>query len=85
MTFQLGRDGVRDFDFLHALVGGFVDGIGEFLGDDEKAGRPVRVRFRWSDITPSAARWEQAFSVDDGAAWEMNWIMTFARRQPNGD
>jgi hypothetical protein len=67
------------------LVGSFVDGVGEFLGDDEEAGRPVRVRFRWSDITPSAARWEQAFSVDDGATWETNWIMTFARMHPSDD
>ena len=44
------------------LVGKFIDGVGEFFGDDEHVGRPVRVRFRWSGVTPAAARWEQAFS-----------------------
>ena len=38
-------------------------------------GRPILVRFLWSDITDSTCRWEQAFSTDDGATWEVNWIM----------
>jgi hypothetical protein len=60
--------------------GGFAHGAGEFSGDDTEGGRPVRVRYRWSDIDSGAPRWEQAFSTDDGAAWEVNWIMAFARR-----
>ncbi|MDP9365473.1 MAG: hypothetical protein M3Q10_14825 [Chloroflexota bacterium] len=62
------------------VLGRFADGVGEFIGDDRHEGRPVRVRFRWSDIGPTAARWEQAFSADGGATWETNWIMRFARR-----
>lgn len=61
------------------VVGGFRDGQGEFFGDDEHAGTPVRVRFVWSRITPRSARWEQAFSADDGASWELNWVMDFSR------
>ncbi len=63
------------------VVGSFEDGVGEFFGEDQEGGVPVRVRFRWSDITPNAARWEQAFSVDDGATWEINWINAFSRTQ----
>jgi hypothetical protein len=59
--------------------GRFTDGVGEFFGDDEHAGRPVRVRFRWSGITATNARWEQAFSSDGGETWETNWIMEFTR------
>jgi hypothetical protein len=42
-------------------------------------GRPIVVRFTWSSITPTGARWEQAFSPDGGRTWEKNWIMTMTR------
>ncbi|MCQ4165543.1 hypothetical protein [Tahibacter harae] len=61
------------------VVGGFADGVGTFLSDDEWKGTPVKVRFRWSHITPTSARWEQAFSTDDGKSWEINWSMRFTR------
>jgi hypothetical protein len=59
--------------------GKFKDGVGTFLGDDVFNGRPIRVRFIWSEITAASARWEQAFSDDGGATWETNWIMRFER------
>ena len=42
-------------------------------------GRPILVRFLWSDITATTCRWEQAFSTDGGATWEVNWVMTSTR------
>lgn len=62
------------------MVGRFTGGRGEFYGEDTVDGRPVKVRFIWSQITPVSAKWEQAFSVDDGRTWETNWIMEFSRR-----
>jgi hypothetical protein len=59
--------------------GGFDKGIGTFHGDDEFAGRPIRVRLIWSRITEKSARWEQAFSTDEGNSWETNWFMDFTR------
>jgi hypothetical protein len=59
--------------------GRFDHGIGSFFADDTLAGRPVKVRFLWSDIEADRARWEQAFSADGGANWETNWIMNFER------
>lgn len=59
--------------------GGFEDGVGTFIGDDTFDGRPIKVRFRWSMITPTSAHWDQAFSPDDGVNWEPNWYMDFAR------
>lgn len=59
--------------------GGFSNGVGEFVGDDMLRGQPIIVRFRWSEITANSARWEQAFSPDGGASWEVNWWMEFAR------
>ena len=64
---------------LPPVRGSFVDGIGTFFGDDEHAGTPVRVRYIWSGITPTAARWEQAFSADGEQSWETNWIMQLQR------
>jgi hypothetical protein len=59
--------------------GGFQDGIGTFIGDDVLNGRPIKVRFRWTAITATSAHWEQAFSPDGGASWEVNWTMQFTR------
>lgn len=59
--------------------GGFEDGVGTFYGEDVFEGRPIRVRFLWSDVTPTSARWSQAFSEDGGETWETNWTMDFIR------
>ncbi len=59
--------------------GSFENGIGLFYGNDIEGGVPVKVIFRWSDITPTSATWEQRFSADDGSTWETNWFMHFTR------
>ncbi|MFI6403736.1 hypothetical protein [Streptomyces sp. NPDC050548] len=61
------------------VTGRFEGGRGEFYGDDTHDGKDVRVRFVWSGVFASGARWEQAFSVDDGASWMTNWTMDFTR------
>lgn len=60
------------------VVGGFTGDRGEFYGEDEHDGRPVKVRFIWTRLGRDAARWEQAFSFD-GQPWETNWIMELTR------
>ncbi|MBA0098663.1 hypothetical protein WH218_06270 [Stenotrophomonas indicatrix] len=72
-----GRDPTR----IGAPVrGGFVDGVGTFMGDDQLRGQPIRTRVIWSRITSRSARWEQAASADGGATWETNWISDFERQ-----
>ena len=61
------------------VVGGFADGVGTFVGADTFDGRPILVRFTWSEVDTDAPRWEQAFSADGGATWEVNWVMRFTR------
>ena len=48
-------------------------------GPDEFQGRPILARYMWHSIRDDSAVWEQAFSTDDGASWETNWIMTWTR------
>ena len=61
------------------VVGRFEGGRGEFFARDKHGDMPVLVRFTWGDITDRSARWDQAFSVDDGKTWETNWVMEFTR------
>ncbi|MEU9664237.1 hypothetical protein AB0E25_01390 [Streptomyces bobili] len=61
------------------VVGRFTGGRGEFHGEDTYDGKEVRVRFVWSGVSATTARWEQAFSADGGDTWVTNWIMDFTR------
>lgn len=61
------------------VTGHFTDGVGAFYGPDTHNGVPVLVRYLWQDIKPDSCQWEQAFSTDDGATWEINWIMDMTR------
>jgi hypothetical protein len=65
---------------LPPQVGRFdEDGRGEFFSDDVYNGQKVKVVYVWFDITEDSARWEQAFSPDDGVTWEANWTAEFRR------
>jgi hypothetical protein len=61
------------------VVGRFDNGVGTFYSDDILDGKQIRTRFIWAYITPTSARWEQAYSSDAGKTWETNWIMEFQR------
>lgn len=64
------------------VVGRFDGDEGLFEGDDVFEGRPIRVRYRWTRRGEDTARWEQSFSADGGATWELNWVMDFERLLP---
>jgi hypothetical protein len=59
------------------VVGTFENDIGTFLAQDTLDGRPILVRFSWDKRQPQTPKWEQAFSPDNGATWETNWVMSF--------
>lgn len=61
------------------VYGAFKDGVGTFTGDDTLDGKPIKVRFQWTEMKANSAHWEQAFSPDGGATWEVNWRMQFTR------
>jgi len=72
-----GRDPSGDLD--PPVRGRFKDGVGTFYSDDTLRGKPIKVRFTWSDIAESAAHWEQAYSGDGGKTWETNWTAEFSK------
>jgi hypothetical protein len=61
------------------VVGGFEGRKGTFFSEDSFGGRPIRVRTTYEPLDRGTAEWTQAFSVDAGASWETNWIMSFRR------
>ena len=76
ITYGLDRDSGR---IQAPLSGRFDAKLGEFYGDDTEAGRTIRVRHRYINLSTTTCRWEQAFSVDSGTSWEANWIIDFKR------
>jgi hypothetical protein len=66
-----------------AVYGGFHDRVGEFYGDDQLGGHPIKVRFLIHRQGPDRAEFEQAFSSDNGVTWETNWIAVDRRVGPH--
>ena len=64
------------------VVGRFENGVGTFYADDHFKGKPIRVRFLWTQHSDTP-HWEQAFSTDGGTTWETNWTMDFTRQAMN--
>jgi hypothetical protein len=57
------------------ITGGFAGGShGVFYGRDTWDGRPIVVRFVIDVIDAQTVHFEQAFSANAGADWEVNWI-----------
>jgi len=61
------------------VYGGYKDGKGVFHGQDTVDDRVVWVRFEISVISPTSARFEQAYSADGGRSWIVNWVATDTR------
>jgi hypothetical protein len=61
------------------VVGSFEADSGTFVGKDVFKGRPITMRFRWHEVHGPRPHWDQAFSTDSGATWEINWRNYFTR------
>lgn len=55
-------------------LGRFKDGRVDFYDQESINGKTLLVRFSMWGITPGTAQSEQAFSIDGGKTWEINWI-----------
>jgi hypothetical protein len=60
-------------------IGAFKNGRADFYDYEPINGRSVLVRFSIWGITADTAQSEQAFSVDGGKTWEVNWINKYER------
>ncbi len=58
----------------HFSGGQGEDWQGEFYSQDSLDGRPIFIRFAWTNIATAHPHFEQAFSSDGGKTWEVNWI-----------
>jgi hypothetical protein len=55
-------------------VGEFKNGVGKFYDHESLYGKMTLVRYVWSKTDSAAPHFEQAFSLDGGETWEVNWI-----------
>jgi hypothetical protein len=55
-------------------IGDFYDGHGDFYTTDTIHGKTTLVRYDWSRTSTGTPHFEQAFSLDGGKTWEVNWI-----------
>jgi hypothetical protein len=62
------------------MTGDFRDGRGIFHGQDTLGGRSILVRFVITKAANDVYRFEQSFSNDAGATWELNWVATDTKR-----
>lgn len=69
----------RDGQLGPPMIGGFQKGRGEFYNQESLDGKPIFVRFIFSEISTSHFKLEQAFSGDGGKSWETNWVASFTR------
>jgi hypothetical protein len=61
------------------VIGRFDGDEGVFTGRDTFKGQDIAVRFRWHEIHGPRPHWDQGFSTDGGATWEINWRNYFTR------
>ena len=61
-------------------IGQFQNGHGDFYAMDIQNDHSVLVRFDWTGINGKSPHFEQAFSIDGGKSWEVNWITDQTRK-----
>lgn len=65
--------------------GRFAHGSGEFYGQETFDDQMILVRFVINDVTETSCRFQQSFSADGGASWELNWVAVDSRPVPTVD
>jgi hypothetical protein len=76
------KNGVMD---TSPQVGQFKNGRGEFYGTDTLNGKPIYVRFVWTNTDTDTPHFEQSYSDDGGKTWEVNWTTDQTRMSDASD
>lgn len=74
--------GADDGQLNPPTIGAFHDGTGQLYGTDTYKGRNVLLRGTWSDITPDAHTYSEAYSEDGGKTWAPVFIAHLTRLRP---
>lgn len=61
------------------MIGEFTHGKGEFYDQEPFNGKAIFVRWVQTSSSPNSCRFEQSFSKDGGATWEVNWVNVYTR------
>ena len=68
-----------DMGLIPQVKGKFIDGVGEFFGEEDFNGKKVKLRFFWKKNVNGSPYWEQAYFDENKQEWETNWTMNFSR------
>lgn len=74
-----GKDGLLDVP----QIGQFNQGHGDFYAQDIQNNHSVLVRYDWTGLNSGSPHFEQAFSIDGGKSWEVNWVTDQTRGSQN--
>lgn len=66
---------------LQSLKGTFWKNKGSFISKGILNEQDVLVGAEWTKVTSNFAYWEQSISNDNGATWELTWVMDFKRKK----
>jgi hypothetical protein len=72
--------GVRDGILQPGVIGRFDGPVGTFTAPDTYKDRVILVRGVWRRVSAGEFTWEQFFSRDNGASWQLTWHMRFLRK-----
>ncbi|MFN8403154.1 MAG: hypothetical protein U0V48_06320 [Anaerolineales bacterium] len=65
-----------------AVVRQIRKGVGTFIAEDTWEGKPLRVRFLWTQSQDGSHRiGSKPSRSTPGATWETNWVMDFTRSE----
>lgn len=76
--------GVRDGILQPGVIGRFEGPVGTFTTPDTYEDRVILVRGVWRRVAGDEVTWEQFFSRDQGASWQLVWHMRFQRKSGSG-
>lgn len=67
------------YELIPQVEGEFINGRGEFYGEELFKGERVKLRFLWTQTSDKLVHWSQAYYDVKNDTWEINWTMDFSK------